>query len=380
MCFPSSIFNNKFHLIIYRNKKNQILGLFPVSMIIVLTGLLLSCSKPSSTTDPPGEVYNPTPYELVSPAGFPDMIIPDDNPMTEEGVLLGRMLFYDPILSGDNSQSCADCHAPAFTFSDNGKQFSTGIDGLEGNRNSMPVINIGWMPNLFWDGRAVGVEEQALGPVPNPIEMHLPWVEAAAKLNGHADYPDLFFDAFGTRNIDSILVSKAISQFERTMISSNSKWDRYLKGEAQLTQAESQGFEIFFTEKGDCFHCHSTILFTDNIFHNNGLDSVFTDLGLYDVTGLETDKAKFKTPTLRNIGFTAPYMHDGRFQTLDEVINFYSIEVKFSNTVDPLMKQVHQGGIQLNPTEKENLKAFLNTLNDPSFNDNPDFSNPFEND
>ena len=192
-------------------------------------------------------------------------------------------------------------------------------------------------------------------------------------------YPDLFFKAFGTRTIDSTLVVKAIAQFERTMISSNSKWDRYLRGEVQLTQAESKGFEIFFTEKGDCFHCHTTILFTDHIFHNNGLDSEFADKGLFDVTGDPNDMGKFKTPTLRNLEFTAPYMHDGRFETLEEVIDFYSHEVKFSPTIDPLMKKVQQGGIQLTDEEKESLLAFLKTLTDNSFNENPDFSNPFEN-
>lgn len=357
---------------LHRLKILSILGIF----LIVALG---SCSK-SSEPEPPGDSYNPTPYELVIPQGFPDMIIPSDNPMTEEGVELGRMLFYDPILSADNTQSCASCHTAEFGFTDNGKRFSTGIDGLEGNRNSMAVINIGWMSHLFWDGRSAGLEAQALEPVPNPIEMHLPWTEAMSKLNAHSDYPDLFLAAFGTKTIDSTLVTKAIAQFERTMISANSKWDRYLKGEVQLTQAESKGFEIFFTEKGDCFHCHATILFTDNLFHNNGLDSVFTDQGLFDVTGDPNDIAKFKSPTLRNIEYTAPYMHDGRFETLEEVIEFYSHNVKFSPTVDPLMKKVNQGGIQLTDDEKESLLAFLKTLTDDSFIENPEFSNPFEND
>jgi len=341
--------------------------------------VIASCSKDSNTTEPPGETYDPTPYELVIPQGFPDMEIPADNPMTVEGVALGRMLFYDPVLSGDNTQSCADCHAAEFAFSDNEKQFSTGIDDIEGTRNSMAVINVGWMEHLFWDGRANGVEDQALGPVPNPVEMHQSWPDAMSKLNADEQYPNLFFNAFGTRNIDSMLVVKAIAQFERTMISSNSRWDRYLKGEVQLTQAESKGFEIFFTEKGDCFHCHSTILFTDNIFHNNGMDSVFLDEGLFEVTGNAIDIDKFKTPTLRNLEFTAPYMHDGRFESLEEVINFYSHDVKFSPTIDPLMKKVNGGGLQLTDDEKENLLVFLKTLTDHTFIENTAFSNPFEN-
>ena len=177
-----------------------------------------------------------------------------------------------------------------------------------------------------------------------------------------------------------MLVVKAISQFERTLISSNSKWDRYLRGEANLNSSESQGFEIFFTEKGDCFHCHSTILFTDNLFHNNGLDSVFTDQGLYDVTGDHNDIGKFRTPSLRNWIFTKPFMHDGRFKDMGEVLEFYSTGVKWSPTIDPLMKKVEYGGIHLNDEEKVHLVSFLLTLNDSTFINNSEFSNPFEND
>lgn len=345
-------------------------------MIICLL-FLAGCEK-DPTPEPPGEVYDPTPYELVIPQGFPDMVIPADNPMSVEGVFLGRQLFYDSILSGDNTQSCGSCHAAAFNFSDNRKRFSEGITGDIGTRNSMAVINVGWMDDLFWDGRAKGLEDQALEPVPNPIEMHLEWSEAMTKLNSHTEYPELFFKAFGTREIDSTLVVKAIAQFERTMISSNSKWDKYLRGEVSLTQAEAQGFEIFFTEKGDCFHCHATILFTDNLPHNNGLDSEFTDKGYGDITKDPNDDGKFKTPTLRNIALTAPYMHDGRFETLEDVVDFYSEGVQWSPTIDPLMKKVNQGGVRLTDQEKQNLIAFIKTLTDTTFINNPDFSNPFQ--
>jgi cytochrome c peroxidase len=349
-----------------------------VGFTFLLLGLIVSCNKTNETPEEPTSNFNPTPYLLEIPQGFPDMEIPSDNPMTVEGVELGRMLFYDPILSADNTQACASCHAPEFAFSDNGKRFSTGIDGIEGTRNSMAVINAGWMPTLFWDGRSIGLETQALEPVTNPIEMHQSWPEAMGKLNEHPDYPDLFQDVFGSKQIDSTMVTKAIAQFERTLISSNSKWDRYLRGEVELSQAETKGFEIFFTEKGDCFHCHTTILFTDNLFHNNGLDDNFSDMGLFDVTGNPIDIGKFKTPTLRNLEFTAPYMHDGRFESLEEVINFYSHGVQFSETIDPLMKKVDEGGIQLNDEDKESLIAFLKTLTDNDFINNPDFANPFE--
>ena len=173
------------------------------------------------------------------------------------------------------------------------------------------------------------------------------------------------------------MVAKAIAQFERTFISSESDWDKYLRGEYMLSQSEAKGFEVFFTEKGDCFHCHGTILFTDNLFHNNGLDSVLTNLGLGAITGNSNDNGKFKSPTLRNIEFTAPYMHDGRFNTLEEVIDFYSENVMFSPTVDPLMKKVNQGGLHLTTSEKIDLIAFLKTLSDNDFINNPDYSSPF---
>lgn len=343
-------------------------------LVFSIIVLLFSCKKDEPDNKLP---FNPTPYDLVVPDGFPDMPIPEDNPMTVEGVNLGRMLYYDPILSGDSTMSCATCHDAAFAFSDRGKQFSNGIDGSIGSRNAPAVINVGWMPALFWDGRAANIEAQALQPVPNPIEMYLNWPVAEKRLNSHGTYPQLFYQAFGKEIIDSNMVVKAIAQFERTMISSNSRWDKYLSGEVSLTQKEAQGFEIFFTEKGDCFHCHSTILFTDNKFRNNGLDSIFTDIGLFNVSGLEEDLGKFKTPTLRNLAFTAPYMHDGRFNSIEEVVNFYSDSIVWSPTIDPLMKKVGQGGLHLTQEEKLSLIAFINALNDSSFVNNPDFSNPF---
>jgi cytochrome c peroxidase len=359
--------------------RSNLLSGFFISIAFLIFLMIHGCSKDTPIPEIPGEVYIPTPYNLHIPKGFPVMDIPVDNPMTVEGVELGRRLFYDPILSADNSQACASCHVQEYGFTDNGKRFSMGVDGIEGTRSSMAVVNAGWMSSYFWDGRSTLLEDQAFDPVTNPIEMHNTWPAAVSALNSHELYPDLFFKAFGTRNIDSTHVVKAIAQFERTLISANSKWDRYLKGEVQLSQAETKGFEIFFTERGDCFHCHSTILFTDNLFRNNGLDATFTDKGFFEVTGDPNDMGKFKTPTLRNLDYTAPYMHDGRFATLEEVIDFYSHGLQWSETIDLLMKNVHQGGIQLTPDEKAFLIAFLKTLNDPDFITNPEFSNPFIN-
>jgi cytochrome c peroxidase len=290
-------------------------------------------------------------------------------------------LFFDPILSADHTQACASCHKPQNGFTDNAR-FSIGIDGLAGNRNSMPLFNLAWNydENFFWDGRVFSLEHQALEPVTNPVEMHNTWEIVVSRLQAHDMYPELFNEAFGNIPITKELASKAIAQFERTLISANSKFDRYSLGQATLTPQEQNGLNVFMDEtRGDCFHCHgnpNNPLWTDNIFHNNGLDAVITDLGLGEFSGDPADNGKFKSPSLRNLAFTAPYMHDGRFNTLDEVINHYSEGLQNSPTIDPLMKKVDQGGVHLTDQDKQDLKAFLLSLSDPSFLNNPDFQNP----
>ena len=331
------------------------------------------------------EVVNPTAYSLEIPYTLghylPAPNLPEDNPLTVEGIELGRKLFYDEILSGDNTQSCASCHRQEHAFADTGA-FSVGIDGLLGGRSAMPIWNMAWnySDKFFWDGRAIGVEGQAHDPVVNPVEMHENWPNAVAKLQNHSKYPKLFKTVFGTEVIDSIMVTKAIAQFERTLVSANSKFDKYLRGEVALSPSELSGYNIFMDESGgDCFHCHGDAnnpLWTDNKFHNNGLDAVPADGGLEDVTGDPNDRGKFKTPSLRNLIYTAPYMHDGRFATLDEVINFYSVGLHYSSTIDPLMKNVSTGGVQLSPQDRLDLKAFLLTLTDEDFVTNPKFSDP----
>jgi cytochrome c peroxidase len=245
----------------------------------------------------------------------------------------------------------------------------------------MAIFNTAWNFNdrYFWDGRARGVEGQAFGPVVNPIEMHNTWPNAVATLQDHPEYPALFEAAFETSIIDSTLVTRAIAQFERTIITGNSRFDRYLREEINLTPAEFRGLELFMTEGGDCFHCHGSPgnpLWTDNDFHNNGLDATFTDLGLGGITGNAFDNGKFKTPSLRNLVFTAPYMHDGRFADLDAVLEHYSTGLQNSPTIDPLMQFAFQGGVQMTLDEKADLKAFLLSLTDSSLITNPAFQAP----
>ncbi len=376
------------------------------AIILLLSILLISCSSSDSNpepeailgcTDPNSNNYSPeatqddgscnygTELSLEIPDLFRNLLlppkIPANNPQTIEGIALGRKLFYDPILSGDGTQACADCHLSENAFTDD-KQFSEGIDGSIGTRNSMPIFNVAWNINekFFWDGRAISVEDQAFGPVANPIEMKNTWPNAVASLQTTNTYPDLFLEAFGTSTIDSVLVTKAIAQFERTLISGNSRFDRHFLGEDVLTDSEINGFNVFMDEtKGDCFHCHGSNtnpLWTDNIFHNNGLDATFEDTGLAIVTGDPLDIGKFKSPSLRNLAYSAPYMHDGRFATLDEVINHYSEGLVFSETIDPLMKAIAAGGVHLSEEDKADLKAFLLSLSEPGFINNPDFQNP----
>lgn len=337
---------------------------------LVLGFFFFSCSSDETNS------YQAVEAPLAVPTLFEDLILPPvipvDNPQTVEGIALGKQLFFDPILSGDQTQSCASCHSPQHSFSDTSPT-SPGIEGLFGNRNTMPLFNLAWNydERFAWDGKELSLERQVLEPVENPIEMNSRWEDVIKRLQSHPEYPQLFERAFNTSSITKELTAKAIAQFERTLISANSKFDRYLLGEATLTENELNGLNVFMDEaKGDCFHCHgnpNNPLWTSNSFHNNGLDSNFTDLGLGAVTGDPADNGKFKSPSIRNLAFTAPYMHDGRFSTLEEVIDFYSEGLKNSPTIDPLMKKIAQGGVQLSVQDKADLKAFLLTLSDPSF-------------
>jgi cytochrome c peroxidase len=259
----------------------------------------------------------------------------------------------------------------------------------------MAIVNLGWATSYFWDGRSTSLEEQILEPVSHPDEMALPWKDAVLKLQNmttseETNYPNRFAVAFGTSEITPDLVTKAIAQFLRTMVSSDSKFDLWRRGETSFTDEEFAGYEMFLREGGDpettpggqfggdCFHCHSEagLQFSDYLFRNNGLDSTFiNDPGFAGVSGNPLDSGRFKTPTLRNIALTAPYMHDGRFQTLDDVIDHYNSGGLPSTTIDPFMKY-NSGGLMLSAVQKQRLIAFLHTLTDTAFVSDSRFQDP----
>ncbi|HET6350201.1 MAG TPA: cytochrome c peroxidase [Candidatus Krumholzibacteria bacterium] len=354
-----------------------------------------ACSKNSSdSVTPPDQKSDcppPTPVTIQVPPGFPQMPQPKDNPLTREGIELGRLLFYDPVLSGDSTLACGGCHIRDRAFSDS-RPVSKGIRGISGTRHAPTIVNPAWTGDTFWDGRAHGLEDQATQPVPNEIEMDIPWTEAVAKLKADPGYPSRFCAAFGDSNITKDRVVKAIAQFERTFVSFDSKYDRWKRGEATFDHADSVGYFIFQTEIGDCFHCHPEPLFSDacatcgvQIFHNTGLDSIPIDRGRFDVTGNPADMGKFKAPTLRNCAERFTFMHDSRFTDLHQVIDHYNLGFHDGDLVDPLIRaripdpNAPPGKRRrlMREGEIDTLIIFLNTLTDPSFLTNPDLSNPY---
>lgn len=351
--------------------RNKIMRL-GLATAMALTAAAVSCKKDGDNDVQQG----PAPYTLDIPKGLPQMQIPADNPLTVEGVALGRRLFYDPILSGNQTMACASCHKQEYGFTDSTLAVSLGIDKVPGVRNSMPLFNLGYQRKFFWDGNAPDLENQVVGPIQNPLEMHAVLADVIARLNTHPDYPALFKKAFNTDKITAEYLMKAVAQFERTMISGNSKFDKYKRGEATLTAQEMNGMSLFEDEmKGDCNHCHSLgSTFSDFEFRNNGVDSIYADPGRNKVTLLGSDSGKFKTPSLRNIALTAPYMHDGRFKTLQECLDHYNTGFHYSPTLDPVLKTAVKG--RMSAQEMADIIAFLNTLTDEDFTRDPRFKKP----
>ncbi|MDB6124048.1 MAG: hypothetical protein JWQ71_3041 [Pedosphaera sp.] len=311
-----------------------------------------------------------TPYRFAISAQFPIPELPRDNPLTEEGVELGHRLFGEKLLSINGQQSCATCHRAEAAFADPGKRVNLGAEGQVGTRNAMPIYNLAWKKSFFWDGRAPSLREQVLMPIQNPIEMHETLDRVVAKLAKTKFYPSAFEKAFGSREINSDRIARALEQFVLSQVSFDSKFDRALDGKETLTDEEKRGFELFMTEYdprhgqygADCFHCHGGPFFTTHGFANNGLDSKFKDLGRSVVTKAEADQGKFAVPSLRNVELTGPYMHDGRFKTLEEVVDHYCTGMKRTTTLDPNLAKHPDGGVPLSVEDRKALVAFLKTL------------------
>ncbi|MDD3877390.1 MAG: cytochrome c peroxidase [Bacteroidales bacterium] len=394
--------------LIFQPMKRKI-NLIPIILLFFVTFSTCKKENPLPPDNDKPDSFNPTPYTLDLPFYFPTVLnIPPDNPMTIEGIELGRYLFYDGRLSGrthpDSLMTCATCHLQEYGFSTgiNHPKFTGGrpfgLTGIQTPHYTMPLVNLVFNSNGYlWNGMIH--ESNDFLYENNPLYHRrniesLVWMGIVAphEMYGNVDqtvqliasipmYAEKFEAAFGTPEVTYERISKAIAQFVRSLVSFDSKFDKYLRGEVQLTTQELQGFVLFTTESGaDCFHCHGASqnpLWTTNLFYNNAKDSIFNDpRDRFAFTGDVMDKGAYKSPTLRNIELTGPYMHDGRFSTLEEVIDFYSEGLVFSPYANPLMHKLPDNGAQLTPNQKQALLSFLKTLTDESFTTNPAFSKP----
>lgn len=311
-------------------------------------------------------------FTLNYPSHFPKPVYDfKKNPLSKEKVELGRVLFFDPIVSKDNSISCASCHSSYNAFAHTDHDLSHGIGDSIGNRNAPALFNLAWQSSFMWDGAVNHLDVQALAPITHPKEMGEDLETVVKKLQTSKIYPKLFFKAFKDSIITGEKVLKSLSQFQLTLISANSKYDKVIEGKEEFSEQELKGYELF---KTNCNSCHTEPLFSNYIFANNGLkvDSTLNDYGKWMITKKSSDSLKFKIPSLRNLSYTFPYMHDGRFKKLNQVLNHYTKEIVDSPTLAPELKN----GIKLTSNEKADLIAFLITLNDKSFVFNPDFQFP----
>ena len=307
-------------------------------------------------------LLKPTPLYFQIPKGWPKPNYDfSKNPLTEEGFQLGRQLFYDPILSKDSTISCASCHLQATGFTHVDHSLSHGIDGKIGTRNSMTMMNLAWSKSFMWDGGVNHLDVQPLNPITSLVEMDETLANVVQKLQKSDKYKSLFFAAFGDENITGQRVLKALSQFELLLISANSKYDKVMRKEAVFTNQEQNGYQLF---KNNCASCHSEPLFTNGKYENNGipLDTTLNDIGRQRITEKFEDYLKFKVPTLRNIQFTNPYMHDGRFNKLTEVVKHYNSLGNKKNVSKQFKKSMN-----LTDNERVDLVAFLLTLTDNEF-------------
>ncbi|MCW3162135.1 cytochrome-c peroxidase [Chryseobacterium oryctis] len=343
--------------------------IFKLGFISVFLFNLVSCSDEVIQPLEKDEAYN-----IQVPSYFPEMTFDvSANPITKNGVELGRKLFYEGRLSRNNTISCGFCHIQENAFTHHGHTVSHGVDDRIGIRNAPPVQNMAFLKRYMWDGVIHNLNEQAIIPITDENEMDSSMPEVISKLNSDAKYKKLFKAAYGDENITGERVLKAISQFMATLVSADSKYDRFRQGKEKFTSEESQGMNLF---QQKCASCHSGELFTDESFRNTGMyyNTQFKDAGLHRVTLEQKDWMKFRVPSLRNVEFTAPYMHDGRFYTLEAVLNFYSDNVEDNPNLDSQLKQNEHIGIAMTSQEKQFIIAFLRTLSDKGFITNPKFA------
>lgn len=331
--------------------------------------LLFSCKNepyediPASGT----AAFDGTRLEFSVPSNFPPIVYDvESNPPTEKGFELGKRLFYEGRLASDNVIACGFCHIQEFGFTHHTHIVSHGVDGALGFRNAQPLHNLAFKNSFTWDGAAIHLDTQPIIPITSEVEMNETFANVIQKLQAHSQYPTMFQEAFEDGEISSENILKALSQFMIMMVSANSKYDKFKRGEGgiTLTTQETQGMDLFNVK---CASCHATDLFTDQSYRNNGLavDPEYNDIGRKRVTGLDSDLYKFRVPNLRNIEVTFPYMHDGRFTSLRQVLDHYSDGIVASETLDPIFIQEDGSlGIPMTEEEKDLIITFLKTLTD----------------
>ncbi|NLO18726.1 MAG: c-type cytochrome [Ignavibacteria bacterium] len=336
--------------------------------MLALILLLSSCSE-KSETEPIDD------YKALAPAHFPPVPFPDDNPYSAAKAELGRYLFYDPLLSKDGSiASCSHCMQQEASFANN-KDLPSGFGGQLESRNTMPLHNVAYRENLMWDGRGTRVESNAYRSIFLPYIFGADTNVVNESLKNHSFYPEMFKKAFGENTVpSSYLASLAMATFARTLVSGNSRYDKYINGnKSALNESEIRGMELFFSDRTSCSECHSGIMFTDGDYHNTGTTSHYFDKGRYNVTNNWEDKGKFITPTLRNVEVTYPYLHTGEYWTLEEVINNYNLGGHEWFNKDTLIRPLN-----LNASERADLVNFLKSLTDREFLNSKKISNPFK--
>lgn len=333
---------------------NKITGVLSIIIFVIISSILITSCHKDDAIDTGNEIL-----ELPVPTGFPYPDIPEDNQPTKNRIALGKKLFFDPILSRDNTISCASCHHEDKKMTD-GLPVSQGIDGRHVLRNGMTVLNTAYQPNMFWDGGSPTLEQQVTAPIESHEEMDFNVLKVVERLKNHPEYPALFLKAYNLEPSPYTL-TRAIANFERTLFTGKSKYDEYQydKNMNALSESEKRGMDLFFGERAECFHCHGGFNFTDFSFKNNGLYLVYADSGRARITTLHSDVGKFKVPSLRNVALTAPYMHDGSMATLEEVVEHYSSGGKAHFNKSFLIQPLN-----LTEQEKTDLVNFMKALTD----------------